>query len=659
MADHSKPVLTSLYANFLSELDTRIDDVAVGLDPARVTVTNPPTYTNRWNSVSGKWEQWNGTSWVDMASVYNININGTVNNSTIPTGVTITSTSNKLSVFSATTSAELAGVISDETGTGYLVFGTSPTISTPTLTLKQGTSPTAEGAIEWDSTNDKIIIGDGTGQKYFIPTSMFNTDITVSTTGVVTIGANVVSNTKFRQSGALTVVGRSANSTGDVADIAATATSGAVLRESGSTIGFGQIGTAAYADSSSASTGVTYAKMQYVSATDKILGRSTAGSGNIEEITCTSFGRALLDDTSVAAQRTTLGLQYFATYNGDANNYVEVTRGGTGAGSSADALNNLLPSGELSGYVLKTSGPGTYYWAAEAGGTTNFGTTITSSRAVYTATAGQTVFTSGTYVIAAGQTRIYVNGVRLYLSDYTETSTTSITLNQGCTAGDQVMVEIDGYVVYNPSATDISFSPTGNIASTTVQTALAELDTEKQVKITANGILKGDGSSNISAATGTDVTTLIGTNAVTNATNLNGSGTISSTTTASTQSWRDSSTKLATTAYVDSSACGVPSNTQAASYTCVLSDAGKSIDFTGSTGQTITIPANASVAYPVGTTLSITNTTANNLSIAITTDTMRQAGTANTGTRTLSQYGVATARKIASTTWIISGAGLS
>lgn len=53
---------------------------------------------------------------------------------------------------------------------------------------------------------------------------------------------------------------------------------------------------------------VTYAKMQNVSATDKILGRSTAGAGDVEEITCTSYGRDLLDDTSVAAQRTTLGL---------------------------------------------------------------------------------------------------------------------------------------------------------------------------------------------------------------------------------------------------------------------------------------------------------------------------------------------------------------
>jgi hypothetical protein len=49
------------------------------------------------------------------------------------TGGTVAYTANKLSVFAATTSAELAGVISDETGSGALVFATSPTLVTPVL----------------------------------------------------------------------------------------------------------------------------------------------------------------------------------------------------------------------------------------------------------------------------------------------------------------------------------------------------------------------------------------------------------------------------------------------------------------------------------------------------------------------------------------------
>jgi hypothetical protein len=55
---------------------------------------------------------------------------------------------------------------------------------------------------------------------------------------------------------------------------------------------------------------VTYAKMQNVSATDRLLGRSTAGAGDVEEIACTAAGRALIDDADAAAQRTTLGVAY-------------------------------------------------------------------------------------------------------------------------------------------------------------------------------------------------------------------------------------------------------------------------------------------------------------------------------------------------------------
>lgn len=46
---------------------------------------------------------------------------------------TVALTADKLSAFAATTSAELAGVISDETGSGALVFASSPTLVTPAL----------------------------------------------------------------------------------------------------------------------------------------------------------------------------------------------------------------------------------------------------------------------------------------------------------------------------------------------------------------------------------------------------------------------------------------------------------------------------------------------------------------------------------------------
>ncbi len=76
-------------------------------------------------------------------------------------------------------------------------------------------------------------------------------------------------------------------------------------------------------------------------------------------------------------------------------------------------------------------------------------------------------------------------------------------------------------------------------------------------------------------------------------------------------------------------------------------------------GLTITIPANSSIAYPIGTMQTFINRGGGTMSIAITTDTMTLANSATTGTRSLAANGVATAIKDTATTWIISGAGLT
>jgi hypothetical protein len=105
----------------------------------------------------------------------------------------------------------------------------------------------------------------------------------------------------------------------------------------------------------------------------------------------------------------------------------------------------------------------------------------------------------------------------------------------------------------------------------------------------------------------------------------------------------------------------IPQNSQSASYTLVLSDAGKQIyhPATDANARTYTIPANSSVAYPVGTAISFINMTSQVVTIAITSDTMYLSSAGTTGSRSLAQYGSATAVKITSTSWIISGSGLT
>lgn len=103
----------------------------------------------------------------------------------------------------------------------------------------------------------------------------------------------------------------------------------------------------------------------------------------------------------------------------------------------------------------------------------------------------------------------------------------------------------------------------------------------------------------------------------------------------------------------------VPSNPQSANYTTVLADNGKAIDHPASDNNARAFTIDGSLAYPVGTCISFTNMAATACTIPITTDTMYLAGVGTTGTRTLAQYGVATARKQAAGVWIIAGSGLT
>lgn len=105
----------------------------------------------------------------------------------------------------------------------------------------------------------------------------------------------------------------------------------------------------------------------------------------------------------------------------------------------------------------------------------------------------------------------------------------------------------------------------------------------------------------------------------------------------------------------------IPINSQSAAYTTVLADSGKVIfhPSTDANARTFTIDSNANVAYALGTAITFINMTSQVVTIAITSDTMYLAGTGTTGSRSLAQYGMATAIKMTSTTWIISGNGLT
>jgi hypothetical protein len=102
---------------------------------------------------------------------------------------------------------------------------------------------------------------------------------------------------------------------------------------------------------------------------------------------------------------------------------------------------------------------------------------------------------------------------------------------------------------------------------------------------------------------------------------------------------------------------GAPTTDKNSDYTFVLADAGMSFRHNEVSARTWTIPANASVAYPVGTTIVLINGVGSgNITLAITSDTLRRGdGTSGSGSRTIAANSICTIIKTASTEWYISG----
>lgn len=112
----------------------------------------------------------------------------------------------------------------------------------------------------------------------------------------------------------------------------------------------------------------------------------------------------------------------------------------------------------------------------------------------------------------------------------------------------------------------------------------------------------------------------------------------------------------------DSGTLDVLQNSQSGAYTFTMADRGKQVyhPSADTTARTWTVPSNALVPFPIGTTITIINdTSAGVITIAITTDTMVLAGTGTSTTRTLAANGIATMVKMTATRWQINGTGLT
>ena len=121
-----------------------------GADGGGLTLKGATDKTFNWVDAT---DSWTSSEHMDLASGKVLKINGTEvlsatqytgNAATVTNGIT---TASKISALAATSSSELAGVISDETGTGALVFANTPTLVTPEIGAATGTSLVLSGAL--------------------------------------------------------------------------------------------------------------------------------------------------------------------------------------------------------------------------------------------------------------------------------------------------------------------------------------------------------------------------------------------------------------------------------------------------------------------------------------------------------------------------------
>jgi hypothetical protein len=168
-------------------------------------------------------------------------------------------------------------------------------------TLGLGTAATRSTPVSGNAASGEVVLGNDTrltgSQAADATLTGLSALATAADQGIYATGADTFAMY------ALTAYGRSL--------VAAAAASNART-----TLGLGTLATLSTVDTTElTNSGVTYAKIQNVTATDRLLGRATAGAGVVEEITCTPFARTFLDDIDAATTRTTLGLGSAATVN--------------------------------------------------------------------------------------------------------------------------------------------------------------------------------------------------------------------------------------------------------------------------------------------------------------------------------------------------------
>ena len=388
-------------------------------------------------------------------------------------------------------------------------------------------------------------------------------------------------------------------------------------------------------------------------------------AGTAGQFTCTAATLAV--NQTVTITGTLGGTGTITGYTTGTVYTISVTNGTTSFTLTDAGAAIVTTAGTPTGLTYTPSTLNRYFTTARAR------SSISASGALaYNSTTGALTFTQGnTDTVAEGTTNLYYTAGRFdfRLSQLNTNNLTEGTNLYFTNTRARAAISGTGDISYDTGTGVISF--TSPVTLTNTVTLTNKTLTSPTLTTPALGVATA------TSINGLTVTTTTGTLTLVNGSTLVTAGAFSTTLTATattnvtlpitgtlatlagTETFTNKTAGVATSTSTAASLgyLGIPQNSQAANYTTVIGDAGKHIYVTAT--STITIDSNANVAYPIGTTIDIIAATGATVTIAITSDTMYLAGTGTTGSRTLAAFGMATAVKVTSTSWFISGYGLT